>query len=232
MLMSGHQPSYMPWLGFFDKIRRADVFILYDTAQYERGGYGNRNRIKLSGGATWIVVPVARSPLATPIADIGIAPADTRWRRNHWTQIQHAYGKAPYFGDYADRVRSVIEMPTSSLLELACATIDLGMELLDIDTPLRRASELGQLDGVKGDHVLSMAGAVGADQVLFGSNGREYVEEEVFRDAGVEVLYQDFRDPPYEQRHGAFLPRLSFLDLVFNCGPASSTVLTEAGVAT
>jgi WbqC-like protein family len=229
MILSGHAPSYLPWLGHFEKIDRSDVFVLHDTAQYEKKGFMNRNRIKTPEGSMWLTVPVELDGyLDKELRRIEVQER-LGWRQRHWKSIEYNYRRAPFFDLYAERLGALYAHPWRTLVELNVALLRFVMAELGIATPLVLTSELSGIDGAKSDFVLSVCRRMGADAYYCGFQGRDYLREEDFRADGIEVLYQDYRHPTYPQRFGDFLPYLSILDLLFNCGPESREICLGGG---
>src|SRR5512138_3064110 len=119
MIVAGHQPNYLPWLGFFDKIRRSDVFIIEDNVQFERQGFTNRNRVLTADGVRWLSVPIEHANKPLLIKDIKIAnKGEPRWGQKHWFTIKHGYCKAPYWSRYADFFEDTYQQEWNRLIDL------------------------------------------------------------------------------------------------------------------
>ena len=230
MILTAHQPSYLPWLGLFHKIALADVFVHLDRVQYQPEEFNNRNRVKTASGPTWLSVPaLKRDYLNRPIADIEInnkAP----WRRKHWQTIKQAYAKAPCFGQYADYFESLYTDEWQTLVELDEATLKWFLDTLGIDVQWHRTADFS-FQGRKQDLIVEMCEHFGADTFLFGALGRDYVDEEKFKRAGIRVLFQDYQHPDYPQQHGEFAPNMSIVDLLFNCGDDSLDILMSGNIS-
>jgi hypothetical protein len=231
MIVAAHQPGYLPWLGYFHKIARADLFVLLDDVQYERNGYQNRNRIKLHDGAHWLTVPVARGRLGERICDKRIVDgAERGWRRRTWLTIEQSYRRAPYFERHAEPLRAAFLRRWERLVELDLHLLGLLLGWLDLRTPMLCASTLA-LRSRRSERIAELCVRLGADTYLAGGGGSlRYLDERVLAAAGVRVRWQRFAHPIYPQLHPAvgFLPRMSALDLLFNCGPASREVLLSS----
>lgn len=230
MILAAHQPSYLPWLGYLDKMARADLFVVMDDLQYEAQNFQNRNRIKLNHGAAWVTVPLRRGAQSDRICDKRINNQASRrqhWQRRTWVTLAIHYRKAPYFARYADELGAIYQRPWDRLIDLDLAVLALARRWLDIDTPLRRSSELA-LVGDKTDRILDMCRKLGATHYLSGKGGStSYLDVELLARGGVEVVWQTFTHPTYPQRYPAqgFVRNLAFLDLLFNCGPRSRELL-------
>jgi hypothetical protein len=225
MIVSAHQPAYMPWLGLFDKIARSDAFCVLDTAQFSRGDFINRNRIKSPRGAIWLTVPV-RAESRVPICNVRIR--DDGWRRKHLAALEHCYFKAPFFDRYAPEIAAVLERPHVSFNELTAELLRVLLAQLGIGTRLVFASDC-DFAGQKSQYLLDMCRRLGATSYISGTRGRDYLDASAFSSAGIGVEFQDYRHPVYPQRFGAFVANLSVLDLLFNVGPRSLDVLLGAG---
>lgn len=220
------QPGYLPWLGFFDQMRRADIFIYYDDVQFDKHGWRNRNRVKGPNGPQFLTVPVLHS------GRHGQAINETRidnarpWARTQMRTIRQLYARAPHLDPYAGQLQEVLERPWDSLLELDMAVVALMCRWLDINTPILRSSELG-VGGDKSGRLLGFCQKLGADCYLSGASARDYLDVSLFQDAGITVEWQDYAHPVYAQLHPPFVSHLSALDLVLNLGPDAPTLLKD-----
>ncbi len=219
------QPSYIPWRGYFDQIRRADVFVFYDDVQYDKHGWRNRNRIKTANGAQWLTIPVTKKGNVTQhllINDIRIC-WDAPWNVKHWTTIQQSYRKAPHFQRYAPLLEQLYASRPEFLADLSItSTIALASELGIANTRFLRSSELG-VAGAKTDRLVGILQAVGADHYISGPSARDYLEEEKLAAAGVTLEYAAYNYPEYVQLYPPYDPNVSILDLLFMTGPEALT---------
>ena len=230
MILTAHQPVYLPWLGLFHKIALAELFVSFNRVQYQPKDWNNRNRVKTAAGPIWLSVPVRRSGyLEKTISDIEVDNASP-WARKHWKSLQLHYGSAPHFARYADFFEDTyMRREWRTLVELNEHMLAWFLAELGIDVPVRSAADY-EFHGAKSDLVLDMCRTLGADVYIFGAQGRDYADMAAFRAAGVEPVFQDYRHPTYPQRYGAFLPNLSIVDLMFNCGPSSLDILMSGNV--
>lgn len=221
------QPGYLPWLGFFDQMRRADVFVYYDDVQYDTHGWRNRNRIKTQRGPLWLTVPVRHSGLSKPrILDVAI-DARTNWPKKHIASIRQAYAAAPFAQPYVAALESVLVQPWERLVDLDLAVVGLLAEWLAARPRIERASGLG-IGGAQTERLVNICRHFGATRYLSGSAARTYLDVERFERSGIAVEWQDFAHPVYPQLHGEFVPYLSAIDLILNCGQQSRAVLEAA----
>lgn len=226
MILTAHQPVYLPWLGLFHKIALCDTYVFLDTVKYLKQDWNNRNKIKGAGGAMWLTVPVAAGGTDNILLpDVRISD-EHNWRLKHWRSIKSCYGRAPYFDQYAPFLEKVYRRKWAYLNELNEHMLLWFLEVLGIRVRFLRASEL-HLEGTKSDLVLDMCRKLGATCYIFGALGRDYAQVADFQRAGVNVIFQDYRHPEYPQLHGGFTAHLSIIDLLFNCGPKSLEILMK-----
>ena len=230
MIVAAHQPNFIPWIGYFDKMRKADLFIVVDHVQMERQSYQNRVRIKTGAGERWITVPVIQESRSERIMDKRIDNSRSgrfRWSRKMFLTLKYAYQSAPYFRDYQDGVAEIFETRWERQSELNGRLIEFCREALDIRTPMVASSTL-RITGAKSDMVLNMCREAGATAYLAGDGAsRGYLDVDAFERAGIRVLWQEFEHPRYVQHPscGVFIPNLSAFDMLFNCGPRSAETL-------
>ncbi|HXN16197.1 MAG TPA: WbqC family protein [Usitatibacter sp.] len=234
MIVAIHQPNFLPWLGYFDRMRRCDLFILLDHVQFERRNYQNRTRIRLENEARWLTVPVVQRSQKERLIDKSIdnPPIDAGsrwWGPSHFLTLRYAYRKAPFFDLYAATLRALLERRWEKLVDLNLATLDFMRSALDIATPMVRSSEL-QAQGQRSQLLLNLCKEVGASSFLGGMGGsREYLDVKAFQSAGVAVQWQEFVHPRYSQHATEpFIAGLTALDLLFNCGPHGRELLDRS----
>jgi hypothetical protein len=220
------QPGYLPWLGYFDLMHKADVFVHYDDVQFDKHGWRNRNRLKGPNGAVWLTVPVLHSGRSgQSILDAEIDDRQA-WRRKHVATISQFYARTPLLPALLPRFRQILERPWRRLVELDLALIAWLAAELGIATPSHRASELG-VGGDRNERLLNLCRHFGATRYLSGNSAQDYLDVERFVDAGIEVIWHDYAHPGYAQLHGDFVSHLSVLDLLLNAGKASLATLSH-----
>jgi hypothetical protein len=223
------QPGYLPWLGYFDQVNRADVFVHYDDVQYDKHGWRNRNRVKATTGEPhWLTVPALHSGKDWPrVMDVDI---DNRsnWARKHLGTIRQFYGRAPHFKAGFERIEAVLNQPFEKLIDLDLALLGALLDLLGLKRRTARSSELG-IEGERSDRLVALCRHFKATHYLTGDAASEYLDIEAFRAAGVKVVFQEYRHPEYPQGQSAFVPYLSIIDLILNCGPESLPILAAGG---
>jgi hypothetical protein len=216
MIVSIHQPAYLPWLGYFDRIAKSDLFVCLDNVQFERNSFTNRNRIKTARGPTWLTVPVRLDGhFETTIADIEIDEMQN-WRRKHLRSIEQNYSRTPNFDRKFEHLVTLYQDKTNRLADLCLNQLRFWLMELGVSTPVVRASEL-PASGRKSELVLELCQNAGATTYLSGPLGRGYLEEDEFSKAGIAVKYHKFVHPTYPQLYGDFLPAMGVVDYWMNC---------------
>lgn len=231
MIVAIHQPNFLPWLGFFHKLKMSDVFVLFDDVQLPRGrSFCNRVAIRIGDESRWLTVPVLGKSKLPEIREVLIDEGQP-WRRKHLQTLRAAYQKAPFFMPVFEALEDIYRSETPYLIDLNVSLIQLAINFMGIKTKLVKSSDLNIDYQNGGDHLLAIVKAIGANTYLTGEGqgSRRYVIEENFEKAGISVLYQNFKHPIYPQRGPGFIPNLSIIDLLFNEGLFAREVLMEEG---
>jgi hypothetical protein len=214
------QPSYIPWRGYFDQMRRADLFIFYDDIQYDKHGWRNRNQIKTAQGKQWLTIPVHSKGATSgmPIRDVRIDWTKP-WPATHLKSLVVAYNKAPFFKEYLPLLESFYNRRYEFLADFTIETsIALAQHLGMTSTCFKRSSELQGIEGKKTDRVLNILKQVGATYYISGPSASSYMEPEKFEQAGIPFEYMQYNYPVYPQLYPPYDPFVSILDLLFNVG--------------
>ena len=219
------QPTYLPWIGYFDLIDRVDLFVFLDTVQFSKQSWHQRNRVKGHQGPMWQSVPIlSKGRFGQAILDVEIDQTKGFSQKQIKTISQY-YGNAPYFSDYVAGLSEVIERSHSRLVDLNIEIIDWFCRELGIETEkiLNSALDSG---GRKVELVIDICKTLGADRYISPEGSRTYIEEDnQFKANGIELEYHGFHHPDYRQLHGEFVSHLSALDLLLNEGPASLEII-------
>jgi hypothetical protein len=223
------QSCYIPWKGFFDLIGRCDEYVIYDSAQYVKRHWHNRNRIKTAQGVEWLSIPVVtKGRFEQPIDQVEI---ERLWADKHWRALELAYRRAPFFEQLAPVVKAWYERAEKEARLSEVNTIflhgiagQLGLKtrmVRDTAYPARGAST---------ERLLGIVRAAGADRYLSGPSARGYFDEPMFRTAGITTEWMSYEGyPEYPQLHGGFEHAVTALDLLFNTGPEAPRYLSAAG---
>lgn len=215
------QSCYVPWKGFFDLIGRCDEYVIFDSAQYVKRHWHNRNRIKTANGIAWLTIPVVtKGRFDQPINEVEIEKA---WADKHWRTLEVAYKRAPHFELYAPTIRGWYERAERQKLLTNVNRLFLtGLaELFGLKTKFT-VDTIYPAESAKTERLLAIARAAGADRYLSGPSARAYIDEAMFRSAGIEPEWMSYEGyPEYPQMNGDFDHAVSVLDLLFNTGPAA-----------
>ena len=221
------QPTYLPWLGYFDLIDQVDRFVVLDNVQFEKQSWQQRNRIKSATGLQWLTVPVEfRGRLNQQVREVQIR--DASFGKDHLRAVELAYRRAPFFDEhYPVLVSHLQSVRDGSLL------LDLNLELLrwllktmGITTPLFLASQI-PVEGKRAELLAAICRNLGGETYLSAPGGAVYLLNEIgiMSRAGINVFFHSYTHPEYKQRFPPFVPYASALDLLFNEGPRSLEIV-------
>lgn len=213
------QSNYIPWKGYFDIINSVSEFILYDTEQYTRRDWRNRNKIKTTTGIVWITIPVeVKGKYYQKIQETKIA--NKKWQKDHWKTILQNYSKAQHFKDYKEMFENLyLNSKEEYISEINYKFILAINQILGIPTRIRWSSEF-KLEGEKSEKLVSICKQLNATHYLSGPSARNYLNEELFNREGIQVEWMDYSGyPEYNQLYPPFVHEVSILDLIFNEGP-------------
>jgi hypothetical protein len=217
MRLAAHQPQYLPWLGYFDKIARVDRFVLLDTVQYKKNEWQNRNRIRGAAGWHWLTVPVHfRFPMTIREVrvDDGVA-----WRRKHREALRQAYARAPHRERILTALDALLNEPIGDLATLNIETVRLLGTMLGVTTPVTIASTITGIPDGPDARLIALCRHFGCDTYLAGSGGRDYMDLDAWTTAGITVEFQEYRHPVYPQGLPGFEANLSAVDALMHLGP-------------
>lgn len=235
MIITIHQPEHLPWLGFFNKLAKAELFVILDSVQFEKNYFQNRNRILGSNGVQWIGIPaVNQGHMEKTIATTEIASVtNPKWKEKYLNTIAQSYRKYPFFADVYPVIEQAITLDTPYLADVNISMIRAFSEKLGFAPEFIRSSELG-VEGLKSDLILDICKTVHASTYIAGPSGRDYLNMASFAEAGIEVVFNDFHHPAYPQRRTQeFVSHLSAVDLFMNCGyEESGQILMEGNEET
>ena len=218
------QPSYLPWLGYFDQMARVNAFVFLDEVQFTRRDWRNRNRIRTQEGWAWLTVPVIqKGKFEQTLLDVEIDHSK-QWIGKHLKNFRSHYSKTPQFGFYFPQLESILCKRHERLVDLCLETCLWLKESLGIETAIFRSSEL-EVEGSKTGRILNICRKLSATHYLSGDSARDYLREDRFSRYNIELEYQNYGHPEYPQRYSGFEPYLSVVDLLFNCGGDSLNIL-------
>ncbi len=218
------QPSYLPWLGYFEQVYQADVFVFYDDVQYTKNDWRNRNRIKTPAGWQWLTVPVNYKS-GQKICYVGINPSQ-KWRGKHLKALEANYSKAPYFYDYIGFFKNLYEQEWTNICTLAEYSVIMLSKILNIQTEFLFSKDM-HVDGGQTGRLVNICMSLGADRYYSPKKSKAYLDTGQFEKEGIKVEFQEYRHPVYPQLYGSFIPYLSVVDLLFNCWNYSLDVILD-----
>jgi len=219
------QPGYLPNIGFFKKVQSSDVFVYLDDAQYAIRSWDNRNKIRNGNKTAWLTIPVVH-PYHKKLNQVEISYTKD-WVNNHINLIEANYSKAPYFNNYWEEIKSIIEKKWIKLIELNIALIEHCILLLEISTERRKSSEL-KVNQMGTKRLLEICEKLGATTYRSGIMGKEYLDEKIFKEKDINVIYENFQHPTYHQQGKEFLFNMSIIDLLFNEGDNAKKIILES----
>ena len=226
MIATIHQPQYLPWFGYFEKIAKGDVFILLDDVQFKKNEWQNRNKIRTPQGWQWLTVPVLHS-FGQKICEVTINN-QVKWRENHLKTIYLNYKKAPFFEKYIHVFEEIYNRPWKNISEINICFIKKLIHLLGISTKIVKSSEFN-IATEKTQRLIDLCQIVGADTYLSGKSGPDYMDIDQFSQNNIKLCFQDYVHPKYEQlwlnKDKGFMSHLAVIDLLFNKGEESLDVL-------
>lgn len=217
MIISIHQPAYLPWLGYFDKIQRSDYFIYLDSVQLEKNSYTYtyRNKIKTPQGSTWLTIPLKTKGYTTnSIRDIRIDNSQ-HWKKKHLKNIFFNYKKAKFFDEVYPKIALLYEVDFDFFSDLAYQHMVFWLKEFNINTKIVKSSTLN-IESKKSDLVLDLCSNFRASKYLSGALGKDYLKEGGFDHHQIKIEYQNYRHPVYRQVNGEFLPYMGIVDFWMN----------------
>lgn len=226
-----HQPDFAPYLGFFHRFLHADFYIALDHVQFvngSRAAWTHRDKIKTAQGVKWLTLSVKQAPRDTAINQIELS-TNTNWQQDNLRLLQQNYQRAPYYAELMPEIERLYARPCNLLRDFNLASIEMLMDMLDVRTPWVCSGDLRPV-GTKNELLVDLLQKVSATHYLSGVGARDYFDPAPFARAGIEVIWQDFTHPVYQQQFGEFVPYLSALDVLFNHGiKASRDILRRGG---
>ncbi len=224
MKVAIHQPQFLSWLGYLDKIDRADLFVVLDSVQFKKNEWQNRNRIRTDRGWQWVTVPVLHR-FGQRIDEVRINET-VDWRRKHLHALELHYARAAHREQVVNGLAALYRQPWERLADLNLAVLRWLLDSFGIKTPLRLSSEM-QLRDEPTERLIDICRAAGATSYLAGAGAREYMDVPKFEASGIGLEIQEFRHPVYRQCHEPFVPNLSAIDLFLTCGPEAFQIVRQ-----
>ncbi len=224
-----HQPDFLPYLGFFHRFLHADLWVILDSVQFVTGtskSWTNRDKIKTPAGEKWITIAVKKTGIDTKISDVLLSDT-VAWRENNLNLLKQNYRKSPFYEEIIPYVNELYSFQCERMIDFNLRSIDMILDLFNVRIEKVRASTLNP-EGTKNRLLVDILKKVKADSYLSGVGAKAYFDLKPFAEAGISVVWQDFKHPVYPQLHGEFIPFLSSIDLLFNCGINSSRTILRS----
>jgi hypothetical protein len=215
MVVSIHQPYYLPWLGYFEKIAKSDIFVFLDDAQYEKNNFYNRNMIRAKEGRILLTVPVKHSS-KSKMNEVEIDNG-WKWQKKHFNSLATCYSKAKNWKEYEPFFRMIyLEATWKRLIDLNMETIRRVMWAMKLDLKRTFFSSEMKIETTGTQRLVDICQKVGATKYYSGSSGRNYMDMTLWEKAGIEVEFQNFHQEEYKQAYPGFEPNCSAIDKVLN----------------
>jgi len=213
------QSNYIPWKGYFDLVRSVDELIIFDSMQFTRRDWRNRNRIKTAHGPAWLTIPVqVKGKYYQKISETLVA--DYSWAATHWHTIANAYAKAPFFKEFAPFFQSLYNRAgqLQRLSEINLLFLSQINQLLGIKSPLRPDTDFPEFSG-RTERLVAICQAANATDYISGPAARAYIDQRLFEQAGIRLRWFEYPEyPEYPQIHPPFDHHVSIIDLIFHLG--------------
>ena len=219
------QPTYIPWAGYFGLMMSVDLFIILDNVQFSHRSWQQRNQIKTAQGLSWLTVPVLIKGKRDQLIKNVLIDKSVNFKKKHKASIELAYKKSFFFKDFSPSLFSTLDAEYDSLLQLNYSLLLCLTNLIGLDKKIMFASEL-ESKGSQADLLAFICSQVGATEYISPPGSKEYIDQSsAFREIGIDVSYFDYTHPEYSQNFGPFVPYMSVIDLIFNMGPESKSII-------
>ena len=230
MILTAHQPVYLPWLGLFHKIALAETFVYFDQVQYLPKDWMNRNKIRTKSGSIWLTVPVLRKGyLDLKTSEIEINNS-IDWQKKHFRSISLNYKKSPYFENYIPFFEDVYSRQWKFLGELNEYMLKWFLDELGIKVNFLNANDF-KFQGEKSSLILNMCKELNASTYIFGMLGKDYADVQEFEKNNIGLIFQNYNHPKYSQLYREFISHMSVIDLLFNHGPKSLEIILSNNIS-
>jgi len=218
------QSNYIPWKGYFDIIKMADVFVFYDEVQYTKNDWRNRNQIKTPTGLSWLTIPVLQNTLNQKINETIVSQFN--WNKKHWNSITCNYSKAPFFKTLENEFEQLYSsIETKNLSEINQNFIKKIANFLKIETDIIDSTTLN-LAGDKNERLIEAVKKLNGTHYISGPSAKSYLDVKKFEAESIQVEWVDYNGyPEYSQLYGDFKHNVSILDLIFNEGSNANNFL-------
>lgn len=215
MILTAHQPSYLPWLGYFDKIIHSDVFIYLDTVQLEKNSYSYRNKIKTPQGSTWLTIPLKMKGHTSNLIQDVLIDNSQQWKKKHLKNIFFNYKKSSFFNELYPKIEKLYQQDFDLFSDLTYQHLLFWIQELNIKTKIIKSSGL-EINSKKSNLILDLCKEFNADKYISGALGKDYLDESGFKEENISIEYQDYQHPSYQQLNGSFISHMGIVDFWMN----------------
>lgn len=224
------QPTYLPWIGYFELIDKSDLFVFLDDVQFSKADWHQRNKIKAPNGPMWLTVPTIGTPgKSQNINEVRIDQSQRNWALKHLRSIRVYYERAPFFEDYFGQITDIYRAPWVKLQDFTVAMITWIRDRLEIRTPFIFSSSM-DVTATGNQRLVDICRKLEIYRFYDTAGAAAFIDNEMMAQAGVDVIFQEYRHPVYTQQHGKFIPYMCALDLLLNEGPHSLEILRSGSV--
>jgi WbqC-like protein family len=228
-IVTMHQPNYLPWIGLFSKISKADCFVVMDILQYTNHGVIHRNKIRTNTGSGYLTIPISKDFWKDKIKDVKL-PYNQEWRTAHWKTIYHNYTKTDFFKEHKEFFETLYQENFTYLWQINMEIVRYLIKSFNIDVEIIFSSTLNLDPNLKHtDMIIAVLKKLNAKSYLSGPSGRNYLEFEKLQQNGINLKFVQFNHPIYKQRYPGFESNMSAIDLLFNVGHQSNQIIKSSG---
>lgn len=207
------QPMFLPWIGLFDQVRLADVFVHYDDVQRPQGrSFVNRVQIPSAAGPVWLTAPIDRERSASAIFRTFLV-SGTGWRETHLETLRHVYARQANFEQMFALAREIYSCPSDNLAEFNIAAIECIASRLGLSPQFVRSSGV-DIEGASTARLVRISKHFGATEYITGHGALNYLNHETFDQSGIDVRYMRYASRPWPQLGSSFTPYVTILDLL------------------
>lgn len=228
MIISIIQPCFVPWLGYFEQIAVADYFVYMDDVQYTKKDWRNGNQLKSPTGIKNISFPVRKTSHETLIKDVEIS-YNQPWEDTLFNQLYNWYKKAQYFNKVVEILKPPIYNKYTKLIELNYNLNQVILNYLNITTPVYFTSNIERKTENKNERIIEICKHFKDVNILYdGKKAQNFIDLQLFKSNNIDVIFQDYQHTPYKQLWGEFVPYMSIIDVLMNCGNDAINIILSS----
>lgn len=216
IITSIHQPDFFPYYGYFNKINKSNVYIVMDNVQLSKSGWTHRDKIKTNKEVNWITIPIKNIKKKQLIKDC-LINNDVNWKKKHINMIKENYKNSKFINEGIEIINDLYKLNTNYLFEFNFNIINKLFEIFKINVDIKLLSQL-DLNGEKSELLVKILKKIKSNLYLSGEGAKNFIDLDLFKYNNIEVIFNNFNHPIYEQIHGNFVKNLSILDIILNCG--------------